>query len=501
MSSAMTTTSGIIAASILALASQATAYAIEPGPLPQIHNPAHNNRILGLAISRRGKMIATGSQDGRVIIWPQAGQPRTLDCKAREVWSLAFSPDEKQLAVGADGCVELVNTASLKVPWRKNREALSCHVAFSDDGTLIAVVTLVEILSGRSSCTSVELLNTENGSLRRLLKCDDPELSDILFMKAGRQVLAFGREGLYLWDTESGKLLKKLPHELFGGFDVSPRGDLVAASHGYDSVNVLDLGSGQLLHRLNLRHAGGYSDYPVRFSPDGNLLATGFGGILLWDSTTGLPLKSLTEELTCNLCFSPDGKTLVSSQNNGRVEQWDISGVVATSGNPKIRRLDRRDVVLQQGKGTWDQPCGLFAIGSKEGEMAKGLDAVYQAALKQKTLHGCTTLIGFSEIARGRTKTDVHVTKADVLDYACRGNHILIRVKYVYNTDWENSTAVDQYSYVKAKLPQLGPGRYHAAILFDEYNKDGHYVRPAADMVFTEFHVDDNAEHATSSKP
>ena len=516
MKSNIAATRVILATSILLLASQATAYAIEPAqdspqkpnvkkdvpsPIPQIHNPAHKGRICGLAISRQGTMVATGSSDGRVIIWPLSGQPRTLDCKAREVWSLAFSPDEKQLAVGADGCVELVNPLSLDVLWRKNGEALFRDVAFSDDGKLVAVVTDVQIEPGGESCKSVEVLDAKNGSLRRLLTCDDRLLKYVLFVKAGRQILAYGDQGLYLWDTESGKLLRKLPHELFGGFDVSPKGDLVAAAHGYDSVNVLDLGNGQLLHRLNLRQAGGYSDYPVKFSPDGKLLATGFGGILLWDTTTGLPLKSLTEELTCNLCFSPDGKTLVSSQNDGRVEQWDISGVVATTGNPEIRRLNRRDVVLQQGKGSYQQPCGLFAIGDKPGDAAGNLDFVYQAALKQKAPAGTTALIGFSEIARGRTKDDVHVTQAEVLDYTRQGNHILMRVKYVYDTDWEPGavTVVDQYSYVKAKLPHLEPGRYHAAILFDEY-KGEHYIKPAADTVFTEFQVEDNAEHAASKR-
>ena len=112
---------------------------------------------------------------------------------------------------------------------------------------------------------------------------------------------------------------------------VRPQGDLIAVGTSIDTLLLISAEDGTTIHRLNVNCAGldgdfaGYSSFPSAFSPNGRILATGTVGIILWDVATGVALTRLTDKLTCGLAFSPDGRSLVSSQNDGDSVLWDVS--------------------------------------------------------------------------------------------------------------------------------------------------------------------------------
>jgi WD40 repeat protein len=68
----------------------------------------------------------------------------------------------------------------------------------------------------------------------------------------------------------------------------------------------------------------------IRFSPDGKLLATGYGNgyVRLWNPATrqpfGAPLRAhnYTEQFEAGVAFSPDGKLLASADADGTVRTW-----------------------------------------------------------------------------------------------------------------------------------------------------------------------------------
>lgn len=66
----------------------------------------HSERVNTVTFNPDGKLLASGSNDRRVIIWnPDTGKPvRELKGHHHSVTSLAFSPDGKWLASGSDDC-------------------------------------------------------------------------------------------------------------------------------------------------------------------------------------------------------------------------------------------------------------------------------------------------------------------------------------------------------------------------------------------------------------
>jgi WD40 repeat protein len=154
------------------------------------------------------------------------------------------------------------------------------------------------------------------------------EVESALFSPDGAKVLtrASWETAAILWDTRTGKMLKRLighTYEIWS-FAFSFDGSLIATASIDSTVIVWDALTGYPLLKLK-GHKGIVSS--VVFSPDGKRIATGSwdGTARIWDSGNGnlvYELKGHSGRVT-NVIFSPGSKMIVTGSSDGTAIIWD----------------------------------------------------------------------------------------------------------------------------------------------------------------------------------
>lgn len=311
--------------------------------------------ILAVAFSPNGKVIAASDQTAKVIL-RDAGtgeQIVTFDLLTSEEKELvfhkypirrilygavAFSPDGKTLAVGADPVVRLYETETGrpqlvlkdkqladeygKIRGHKSEELKKIEavphahgrvhsIAFSPDGTVLA--TSGEHVFEASGATPghLKLWDPKTGEMKQDLGLHFGAVRSAAFTPDGKSLASAGvhpprwTSSIRFWDPQGGAVKKVLE---------SPRGD----------------------------------PWSVAFSPDGKLVAAGgivaedrdksSGMLVIWDAQTGALLldRALPTAVT-SVAFSADGETLASGEYDRGVTLWDPTTLNATS---KLNPID-----------------------------------------------------------------------------------------------------------------------------------------------------------------
>jgi WD40 repeat protein len=150
--------------------------------------------VSSLAFSADGKWLATAGGDRTVRLWTADGAKEvhrwtlTAEQSGNTLSGLTFSPDGKQLAVGA------AMTVVWNVATRAEVRALKGEgqPAFSPDGKLLATVRGGGELVVRDAATGAEQL---------ALRIDSPGLTAIAFVPDGKRVAVGGPDGVVrTWD-------------------------------------------------------------------------------------------------------------------------------------------------------------------------------------------------------------------------------------------------------------------------------------------------------------
>jgi len=186
-------------------------------------------------------------------------------------------------------------------------------VATSPDGRVLA--------TGSFTDETVKLWDIASGRLRHTLAAHIGGVQAVAMSRDGRWVASCG-EYVYggnssstkLWNAATGAFVRDFdPSGQCFGVDVSPDGNLVAATNSWD-VLLFRTSDGALVRRLS-GHQG--LVFGVRFSPDGQTLASTSADktIILWHVSDGLPLHTLIGHsgFVDDVDFHPNGLLLASA--------------------------------------------------------------------------------------------------------------------------------------------------------------------------------------------
>jgi eukaryotic-like serine/threonine-protein kinase len=253
-----------------------------PGPAARVTLPSNAGPVWSVAFAPDGKTLAMGLDDGAVKLWNPANSQviRTLHAHQGPVWSLAYSPDGAYLVTSSDdGAAKLWDMGADKEPLLLEHQTPVRAIAFSSDNRTLAT-------------------GTRKGSIR-------------------------------LWDARTGKEMVtsiKGHRGLIMSLAFSPNGKTLASASSDKRVKLWDVKTGQ--EKLTLPGQVG-SVYAVAFSPDGKTLASGGWDrtVRLWDADTGNVLAEMTGHAgdVWSLAFSPDSRLLASASEDHKVKLWSVT--------------------------------------------------------------------------------------------------------------------------------------------------------------------------------
>jgi WD40 repeat protein len=279
------------------------------------------------AITPHGRVIATGTRDGKVRFWDISSGEELLSApvvERGEVEEIAFSPDGERVAVASRGGAYLWEWLTEKKPQKLaglDRGATS--IAFSPDGRWLA--------AGSDDGVGCRLYDVASAKLVRVLKGQSKHYTPegIAFDPTGRLLAVPAYEsGVELWDVASGQLTRLLATEGIRMREVAISSDeeFLVGIASESTIRVWHLSTGEPLGSQFVGHHDEASE--IEFTPDGEKIVSGdrTGVLIVWDADSGRPLHTMGHEhkpWISALKVSPDGERIVSSGHDQSVRVWE----------------------------------------------------------------------------------------------------------------------------------------------------------------------------------
>jgi WD40 repeat protein len=288
----------------------------------------HGGAVMQLAFAPGGSRVAGGGQNGLITVSEvaQSGRlPRRLKGHTGEITFLAFSADGNTLASGStDGTAKLwdltLPAEGRPLPPNIQPQAL----VYSPDGRWLATARrmssealLMDAQTGRPGQTFGEPARTAAGEARR-----PRQVVRVAFAPDGNMLATGDTDSrVQLWDVASGRLLNTLI-----GKPPRPSNPL-------------------------LREGSWEGVASLAFSPDGVLLAAGFGNpndhdinytqvVQVWEAHSGHEVATLEGHRSTipSLAFAPDGLHLATASHDRTVKLWEVGTwrVVRTLTGPSM---------------------------------------------------------------------------------------------------------------------------------------------------------------------
>lgn len=280
----------------------------------------HTSDVNSVNFSDDETQVATGSADYTARIWTIDGKEKNI-CQGHfdAVNAIAFSKDGKQLITGSDDkTVRLWNSdCNSRLIVRQHHKATVWQADFSADGSVL-VTASEDGTIGRINALTGDLIDKNDNGVEVLSVAWSP-IADVF-------VTGDAAGELKVWNGADGSLLKTVSAHKHYIWDVSFSfdGRYLASASGDRSAKIWSTQNWSLICDVDA-HQGELGS--ARFSPDGNRLLTAGEDsfVRIWDCANGSILHELEghNQGVWRAIYSRDGKLIASSGFEGAIIVWD----------------------------------------------------------------------------------------------------------------------------------------------------------------------------------
>jgi WD40 repeat protein len=299
----------------------------------------HTRPVLALAF-RKGGLLASAGEDGEVRLWDVATnrQVALLAGDKGAVRTLAFTRDGKMLAAGGDDRKVLVwdlsewqpgaaAAAAKELPQQKGEVTA---VDFTPDGRFLATAA-----AGQPGRGEILLWDTATWKLSTTLLDTASSVRALAFAPDGKTLAAGGDDwAIKLWDLESGKVRLQLIKRAGDRVERAHMDTILSLAFSDDGKQLLSAGADLVIKRWDMEkqhwlNFTAHHDGPARavFAPDGKSYFTAAtdGKVLRWEETSPKILyRSGKSDITAR-ALAPDGSMLAVADAEHVITLWDTA--------------------------------------------------------------------------------------------------------------------------------------------------------------------------------
>jgi len=293
--------------------------------------PRMPDHPLCAALTRSGTLLAIGGASGTIQLWELPnGKPvgENFGVADDSVWKLTFDASGTMLITATDNAVRLwkldgARPVSFTLPHSEER---MLGIDLSPDGSLL--------VAGGDNGRLYVWSMLPSLAFRVSLETRSKGVWALAFSPDGKTFAVGTRDGhILLYQSERLAISGSLPSKGHGQLmSMSFRPDGQALVAGYDDGTILvwSPGTHHVVSTIKRKGPRRQVTLEVAFSPDGKTIASGgtYEVVTLWNADTGQSLDRLpfTGSAAINaLLFTPDGENLVAVQEDYGVI-WDATG-------------------------------------------------------------------------------------------------------------------------------------------------------------------------------